>query len=166
VAARALAPLVVGAEWLAVSLLLAMVVTVALGVFYRYALDSALVWYDEFASYLLVWLTFVGSVPASWRGRQISFELLVERAPPRASQALCVLAELGVLVFHVLIAVYGWNLMERMGDETAVSLLWVKMSWVYAVLPVTAVLMALISLQRLFVLLSGVATESGHSRGE
>lgn len=147
------------AEWLAMVLLIAMVATVLMGVLFRYALDSALVWYDEFASYLLVWLTFVGAVVASWRGRQISFELVVERAPPRVGRALSILAELFVLLFHVLIAVYGWNLMDRMGDETAVSLPWIKTSWVYAVMPVTAALMGLISLHRLFVLSSGPATE-------
>ena len=159
-AARALAPLVGMAEWLAMALLAAQVVTVTLGVLYRYALDSALVWYDEFASYLLVWLTFVGAVAPSWRDRQINFELLVERAPPRVARALTVIAELCVLTFHGLIAVYGWSLVERMGEETAVSLPWVKMGWVYAALPVSAVLMGLISLQRLFTLLGGAAPEA------
>ena len=158
--------MVAAAEWLAVVLLGAMVATVSFGVFFRYALDSALVWYDEFASYLLVWLTFVGSVAASWRGRQINFELVVERAPPRISRALSVLSELCVLIFHVLIAVYGWSLMRGMGDETAVSLPWVTMSWVYAVLPLTAILMGLISLQRILELLGGPLPESAASQGE
>ncbi len=52
------------AEWLAVALLVAMVVVVLLGVLYRYAIDRSLVWYDEFASYILVWLTF-GSSPTT-----------------------------------------------------------------------------------------------------
>ena len=158
--------MVAAAEWLAVVLLGAMVATVSFGVFFRYALDSALVWYDEFASYLLVWLTFVGSVAASWRGRQINFELVVERAPPRISRALTVVAELCVLIFHALIAGYGWGLMQRMGDETAVSLPWVTMSWVYAVLPVTAILMGLISLQRILESLGGAMSDSAPSQGE
>jgi TRAP-type C4-dicarboxylate transport system permease small subunit len=47
---------------------------------------------------------------------------------------------------------YGWLLTQKMGDETAVSLVWVKMGWVYSVLPITGGLMLLISLQRLFAL--------------
>lgn len=70
-------------------------------------------------------------------------------------------AELCVLAFHLLIAVYGWNLMDRMGEETAVSLPWVKMSWVYGVLPVSAALMALISLHRLISLARGEAPREG-----
>ena len=49
-------------EWWAMLLLVLMVVLVCLGVFFRYALGSSLAWYDEFASYLLVWLTFYGAV--------------------------------------------------------------------------------------------------------
>lgn len=154
-AIRALDLLVAATEWLAVGLLVAMVVVVAMGVFYRYVLDSALVWYDEFASYLLVWLTFVGAVSVSRRQRHISFELVVERTSPARRRLLEVVAELLVLAFHLLIVVYGWNLVRRMGDETAVSLSWVRMGWVYAVMPAAAALMVLVSLHRLAGLLTG-----------
>ena len=140
------------------ALLVAMVVVVLLGVLYRYAIDRSLVWYDEFASYILVWLTFVGAVAASWRGRQISFELVIERSGPKVARMLRLFAELCVLVFHVLIAFYGWNLMDRMGAETAVSIEGVKMSWIYGVLPASATLMALISLHRLVSLARGRET--------
>jgi TRAP-type C4-dicarboxylate transport system permease small subunit len=152
---RALEQIVAAAEWLAVALLVAMVVVVLLGVLYRYALDRSLVWYDEFASYILVWLTFVGAVAASWRGRQISFDLIIERSGPKVARLLRVFAELCVLTFHLLITYYGWNLMDRMGEETAVSILSVKMSWIYGVLPASATLMALISLHRLISLARG-----------
>ena len=39
----------------------------AWAVFIRYVLNSSLVWYDEFASYLLVWLTFYGAVVADYQ---------------------------------------------------------------------------------------------------
>ena len=137
------------------ALLVAMVVVVLLGVLYRYAIDRSLVWYDEFASYILVWLTFVGAVAASWRGRQISFDLIIERSGPKVARVLRIFAELCVLAFHLLIAFYGWNLMDRMGAETAVSIEWVRMSWVYGVLPASATLMGLISLHRLISLARG-----------
>ena len=41
-----------------------------------------------------------------------------------------------------------------MGDETAVSLVWVKMGWIYSVLPIPAGLMFLISLKRLIDIVS------------
>jgi TRAP-type C4-dicarboxylate transport system permease small subunit len=152
---RGLDLVVAGAEWLAVALLVAMTAVVSLAVFYRYVLNRPLGWYDEVASFLLVWLTFVGAVVVTRRRRHIGFELVVERSRPPVRRALEVLSELLVLAFEALIVVYGWNLVARMGDETAVSLLWLEMGWVYAIMPATAALMALVTLERLAALLSG-----------
>ena len=71
----------------------------------------------------LMAIVLFGAVAASWRGRQISFDLIIERSGPKVARMLRVLAELCVLTFHLLIAYYGWNLMDRMGEETAVSIL-------------------------------------------
>ncbi|MBI3007343.1 MAG: TRAP transporter small permease subunit [candidate division NC10 bacterium] len=48
------------------ALLIAMTLLVTVAVFYRYVLEASLIWYDEFASYLLVWLTFYGGVAAAY----------------------------------------------------------------------------------------------------
>jgi TRAP-type C4-dicarboxylate transport system permease small subunit len=51
--------------------------------------------------------------------------------------------------------------MQNIGDETAISLPWVKMRWVYSVLPIAGGLMLLISVERLFHLLFSSGTEKG-----
>ena len=48
-----------------------------------------------------------------------------------------------------------------MGDETAVSLVWIKMGWVYSVLPITGGLMCFISLGRLIEIASGQEYQRG-----
>jgi TRAP-type C4-dicarboxylate transport system permease small subunit len=136
-------------EYWAMLLLVLMVVLVCLGVFFRYALGSSLAWYDEFASYLLVWLTFYGAVAASYRQRHIRFETVMDRLMPRTRKRLEIVSELFVLTFQAVLFYYGWLLTRKMGDETAVSVVWVKMGWVYSVLPISGGLMFLISLQRL-----------------
>jgi len=113
-------------EWWGVVLLTLMVVLVFVGVFFRYALNASLAWYDEFASYLLVWLTFYGAVVASYRRRHIGFELVLEQLIPTTRRILEAVAELFVLGFQVVLLYYGWILMRKMGDETAVSLAWVR----------------------------------------
>lgn len=142
-------------EWWAVVLLSLMVVVVSLGVFFRYVLNAALVWYDEFASYLLVWLTFTGAVVASYQRRHIGFDMLVDRLVPPARTVVEFLAEFCILGFQVVLFSYGWLLIRKMGEETAVSLVWVKMGWVYSVLPASGALMLVISLMRLVRIVSG-----------
>jgi TRAP-type transport system small permease protein len=138
-----------------------MVVLVCLGVFFRYVLGSSLAWYDEFASYLLVWLTFYGAVAASYYNRHIQFETLLEKLMPNTRRRFEIVAELFVLGFQVVLFYYGWLLTQKMGDETAVSLVWIKMGWVYSVLPITGGIMLLISLSRLLHLASGMETRKG-----
>ena len=132
-------------EWWTAFLLAAMVVVVALGVLFRYAFGAALVWYDEFASYLLVWLTFYGAVVASYRRRHIGLEVLVERLPAGWKRAVELTAEACVFGFQIVLCYFGWVLTEKIGDETAVSLVWVHMRWVYSVLPISGALMLLVS---------------------
>jgi TRAP-type C4-dicarboxylate transport system permease small subunit len=139
----------------AMLLLVLLVLLVSVGVFFRYVLESSLAWYDEFASYLLVWLTFYGSIPASFHNRHIQFGTVLERLMPDTRRKFQMLAELFVLGFQFVLLYYGWLLTRKMGDETAVSLVWVKMGWVYSVLPIAGGIMLLISVNRLLHLVCG-----------
>ena len=152
-------------EWWAVLLLAAMVALVTIGVFFRYVVDASLSWYDEFASYLLVWLSFYGAVVATGRGRHISFDTLAERAGPAVRRAMRIAAELGSLAFQVVLLVYGAELVRAMGEETAVSIQGVRMRWVYSVLPVSGGLMLLVSLVRLAALLTGAEGHAEEAAG-
>src|ERR1051325_4585070 len=112
--------LIVGVEWWSVLLLVLMVALVCVGVFFRYVLNASLSWYDEFAAYLLVWLTFYGAVVASYRGRHIGFEIVVDKLSPGRKKIVQLLAESCVLGFQIVLLYYGWLLLQRMGDETSV----------------------------------------------
>jgi TRAP-type C4-dicarboxylate transport system permease small subunit len=159
--ARLLGRLVTLIEWWAVLLLAALVLLVCLGVFFRYVLNASLTWYDEFASYTLVWLTFYGTVVADYRRRHIGFELVVDKLAPTARRAVDIVAELSVLGFQFVLFYYGWVLTERMGDETAISLPWVKVSWISSVLPITGGLLLLISVARLIGIFLGKTNKQG-----
>jgi TRAP-type C4-dicarboxylate transport system permease small subunit len=159
--AKLLGRLVTLVEWWAVCLMAGLVVIVCLGVFFRYVLNSSLTWYDEFASYMLVWLTFYGCVVVDYRRRHINFELLVDKLAPTPRKVVDLIAELAVLGFQFVLLYYGWVLTERMGDETAISLPWVKVSWINSVLPITGGLLLLISATRLVGILFGWTNKEG-----
>ncbi|OLC12828.1 MAG: hypothetical protein AUH29_15075 [Candidatus Rokubacteria bacterium 13_1_40CM_69_27] len=137
------------------ALMVAMVALVTIGVFFRYIVNASLSWYDEFASYLLVWLSFYGAVVATYRGRHIGFETLAERRGPRARRLMAVVSELLSIVFQGVLLVYGIALVRAVGHETAVSIEGVRMGWIYSVLPISGGLMLLVGLVRLGLLLRG-----------
>ena len=87
--------------------------------------------------------------------------MVVDRLQPRTRRIVDFVGESFVLFFQGVLLYYGWSLTRKMGDETAVSLVWVKMSWIYSVLPIAGGLMLLISLKRLIDIVSIGAAKRG-----
>ena len=81
---------------------------------------------------------------------------------PTPRKVVDFVAETAVLGFQFVLCYYGWVLTEKMGDETAISLTWVKVSWISSVLPITGGLVLLISGARLFGILIGRTNKGGH----
>jgi TRAP-type C4-dicarboxylate transport system permease small subunit len=136
-------------------LILVMLGVVLVGVFYRYIINEALSWYDEFAGFILVWLTMYGSVVGLARGKHISFETLVEKLPRAGQRGVQIFGTLCVLGFSFVVLVSGWELIREMAGETAVSITEVKMAWIYSVMPIAAALMILVGVVQLAALVSG-----------
>lgn len=136
-------------------LMLLMLGVVLLGITFRYIVNAALSWYDEYAGYVLVWLTMYGSVVALADGKHISFETLVEKLSPRLRRAAEIFDTLCVLGFSVVLLVAGWVLVRSMGGETSVSVPVVKMAWVYSALPISGALLVLVGLVQLAALATG-----------
>ena len=74
-------------------------------IFFRFILDSPLVWSEELVRLLVVWMTFIGAAVICWDGRHLSVDVLFVRLPARARRALrifnCIIALLflGILVW-------------------------------------------------------------------
>jgi TRAP-type transport system small permease protein len=130
-------------------LLLLMLGLVLVGIFYRYVVDESLSWYDEFAGYILVWLTMYGSVLALARRKHISFDTLVEKLPPGGRRVAEIASIVCVMAFSLVLLVAGWQLVREMADETAVSIPALKMAWIYSVMPISGGLMFLIGVVQL-----------------
>jgi TRAP-type C4-dicarboxylate transport system permease small subunit len=142
-------------EWWAMALMAAMVALVTMGVFYRYVLGASLSWYDEFASYLLVWLSFYGAVVGAWSHRHISFDTLVKQLGRHGRRAMAVVSEAISAVFYLVLIVYGTAMLGTIGAETAVSMPAVRMAWIYSVLPISGTLMLIAAVARITLVLGG-----------
>ena len=137
-----------GMEFLLIGLVGALAVLVAVEVFFRYVLNASISWYDEFAGYLLVWVTFLGAVLALDRGRHIGFETLVERFPLLAQKVAMTIVYLLLITLQVVLVYYGWILTTRLSGETAITLP-VPIGLVYVVIPTTGAMMLLICVMRI-----------------
>ena len=120
--------------------LAAMALICFLEVMLRYGLGSSFGWYDEFTGYLLVWLTFLGAVLAQLEEKHIGVGDLAGYFG-RGWRRAAAFATLGLmLVLHILLLYYGGQLAIRFLTDRAITLP-VPMGIIYAVIPLSAVLM-------------------------
>ncbi len=86
-------------EPVAAFLVLVEIVILASGVFTRYVLRQPLVWTDELATILLLWLAMLGSVVAYRRGEHIRLSVLARRASPRVRMILEAISSVVTAIF-------------------------------------------------------------------
>jgi tripartite ATP-independent transporter DctM subunit len=88
-------------EPLAAILVLVEVLILASGVFTRYVLKQPLVWTDELATFLFLWLAMLGAVVAYRRGEHIRLSVVVRRAPPRIAAILETISSVVTAIFVI-----------------------------------------------------------------
>jgi len=128
-------------RWLLIGLLAAMVAIVFANVCMRYLLGTSVIWSEEVARHLMIWLTFIGSGPALRSGAQIGIDTLQDALPPRAARALRWVLALAMLALFVALAWYGVDYALRTRFQTSAAL-GVSMMYVYLGMPVGCALLA------------------------
>jgi TRAP-type C4-dicarboxylate transport system permease small subunit len=138
-----------GLEWACILLLAAISIDLLLGVFSRYVLERTFVWYDEVARLCFMWLVFLGAAVAVRRGAHFGLDVVVGSLPPSLQRFLRLLTPLTVIVFSAALIWLGWDLMRHGASQTT-AVMGMPVSWIYAAMPVGAVLMAFYALMLLF----------------
>ncbi|MCK8785309.1 TRAP transporter large permease subunit [Roseomonas sp. NAR14] len=118
------------------------------GVVSRYALHNPLVWTDELASILFLWLAMLGAAVALRRGEHMRMTALVNRAGPGTRAFLDAFATAAALLFLLLLLRPGMEFAEDEGFITTPALE-ISNLWRAAALPVGLGLMALMAALRL-----------------
>jgi tripartite ATP-independent transporter DctM subunit len=118
------------------------------GVVARYGLHRPLIWSDELASILFLWLAMLGAAVAFRRAEHMRMTAVVAGAAPAARAYLEVIATSAALAFLLLIA---WPACEYAYEESFITTPALQISniWRAAALPVGIGLMALFALLRL-----------------
>lgn len=129
-------------KWLLVLLMVALIVVCFLQVWFRLVMKEPLAWTEELARYAFVWLTFIGgaAVVGNWGHFQVDF--LLTFCPPWLVKVLRYFSYACILVFAYIMAVNGWELLEKVYRQKSAAML-IPMSYPYAALPLSGVMMVL-----------------------
>ncbi|HJS84646.1 MAG TPA: TRAP transporter large permease subunit [Acetobacteraceae bacterium] len=129
-------------------LVVAEIVVLLAGVIWRYVLHTPLVWSDELAAMLFLWLAMLGSVVALQRGEHMRMTALVSKAQPQTQAYLETVAVVVPIVFLAATVLPGINFTLEEGFITTPAL-GILGSWAAAAFPVGALLMLAVALLRL-----------------
>jgi TRAP-type C4-dicarboxylate transport system permease small subunit len=126
-------------EWICIALMTVLAAEVTVGVVFRYS-GNSLVWYDEVATILLVWVTFYGSALAVLKHAHMGVPEIVRMLPAGPRVVAAVVAELCTLAFFVLLAWVGYSILEILASDRLVSLPEVSVAYALSAIPIGAVL--------------------------
>src|SRR6266404_4350531 len=129
-------------------LVAAEIVILFAGVVARYVLHQPLIWSDELASILFLWLAMFGAAVAFYRSEHMRMTAIVASAKPSMRAYLDVVATCGALAFLLLIVrpAYEYAYEESFITTPALQ---IPNFWRAAALPVGTCLMALFAFLRL-----------------
>jgi tripartite ATP-independent transporter DctM subunit len=135
-------------EALAAVLVLAEIGVLLTGIVARFVFDAPLVWSDEFASILFLWLAMFGAVIALRRGEHMRMTAIVGRLEPGTRAVFEAVAIVACLAFLAMVAFPSW---EYATDEAAITTpaLGISNAWRAAALPVGLALMATFGVLRM-----------------
>lgn len=135
-------------EWPAGLLVLAEVIVLFSGIVARYVFHEPLVWTDELASILFLWLSMLGAVIALRRGAHMRMTALVSNCRPAVRAFLEVFALAAALVFLVLLMPHAW---EFASEEVIITTPAMEISnaWRASALPTGTILMLVVCVVRL-----------------
>lgn len=119
-------------------------IMVCLQVFYRYALNSSLVWSEEVVQFVLLWTVMLGSAVATDQGAHIVLNPLDDRLSLRGRRIRSAVAEVCSIVFCAALFWTGCQLVWRTRIMTS-SAADIPMYVVYLSMPVGAALIIFFS---------------------
>ena len=135
-------------EILAATLVAAEIIILFSGVVARYVLNRPLIWSDELASILFLWLAMLGAVIAFRRDEHMRMTAAVGGLPSQTRATFDLFATCAALAFLLLIA---WPAYQYAQEETFITTpaLSLNNAWRAAALPSGIALMALFALLRI-----------------
>lgn len=106
------------------AMLIIVVVVTITQVVLRYAFNAPLIWSEELARLLIVWITFLGAAVVCWDGRHLNVEVFLKAAPQSLRRAMRLFNAAVSLLF---LGVLGWHSItlvqiEMMQDLSALPL--------------------------------------------
>lgn len=103
-------------------------VVLNIGVFSRYVMNSPVIWSEELARFLLIWITFVGASVEVYKKEMLSFSFSSNFIPQRAQLLMRLIIGLLTILFLSIFLWFGFSSLSIYklitASATKMSLIW------------------------------------------
>jgi C4-dicarboxylate transporter DctQ subunit len=152
--------------WAGAAALLAIVVLNAVNIVLRYFFRTPLSWAEEAMLYLMIFGVYVGAISVAWQQAHIRIDAVIDFAPPARRRILQVVSTLILAAVLVPVVFASFRVVSLLFEfdqrSDALNLpMWIPQS----VVPISLLLIALMSLLRISIQLSGVDNDAKDARG-
>lgn len=135
-------------------LMIVQIVSVTIVVIGRQVFGRTPVWGEELTLFSMVWASLLGASVLLKNDGHIAVTVLDNYLPQKAIKALDLLSYVFLGFYAVIMVIYGLKLVELTGLNMMPALK-IKSSWLYGAMPVSAVLMVLILVEKVYLLFKG-----------
>jgi|GEM_PF-6709105 len=103
----------------------------------RYVFNNVIVWSDELAKFLLIYVAIFGAVVAEERGSNVRFEFIIARLPRIPKLIVSIIMNAIVVTFYILTIIYSTRLSIEAHFMQGVALPMIRWSYIYACVPIS-----------------------------
>lgn len=129
------------AKLLTILIIASMVISVLVGVFFRFVIPMPMAWPPEAARFLMVAVTMIGASVAIRQLDHVGITLLVDRLPRGLALALYVLGSVLIMIFLMVFIWFSARLTLEMGPRQISSSLGLSMVVAYMAMPIGGFMM-------------------------
>lgn len=132
-------------KFILIALTVAMFLIVGFNVFSRFILNSSLGWADELARFIFIWISFLGAVMAYGSDDHVGLNFVIAKIPSaKAQNIVSIISDLLIMSVLAIITYYGY--IVAISATNVSPALYIPMTLVYAIVPVSGLLMMIINL--------------------
>ena len=127
-------------NWLAVLMFLVIFLIFLCQIFYRYFLQSPLVWSEELSRAIFIWVSLIGWILATRSGTHIRITFFANSLPPSFRKATGVAMSLITVAFLAVLGGFGTVMTWRTLGRSLITVPGIPIGLLYLSLPVTAII--------------------------
>ncbi len=133
----------------------AIVAVVTLQVFSRFILQSPSSFTEELARFLLIWIGLLGGAYGYHSNAHLGLDILTTRFNQKMQQCVCIVGHLLIMFFAVTVMIVGGISLVLLAFEPpqVSAALEIQMGYIYAVVPLSGVLIVYISCMKISALI-------------